>query len=332
MSAGQVILFKNAGATLPQITGVPEEQSDNGVCSFDGNDVILISKTNDATCYANRQDIIGKPNGASWGVGTSFIRGGCASETPDKDYVESNWIDLESTTVVDAADLNSNIALGTQFMGDVIWNGSWENGIADRTRNVEISSPYSASDGSFEACSLKVNAELNFDQDTEESIIVYGDLSINSSFIIGDKESLVTYDDNASITGVITKIEKSTPLVEISDNTYWSSPITNATIESTFSGVNPNRIFLIDANDTGSFPPPYSHWIVAHDAMEAGRGYSAEGNSTGVQTLTFTGTPNNGRISLAVGYKGRDDVGSENDNFNLLGNPYPCAISIKSFL
>ena len=229
--------------------------------------------------------------------------------------------------------LNSNIALGTQNIGGVVWdNSAWVNGIADRTRNVVISSPYSANDGTFEAYSLTINAELNFNQDTEESVVVYGDLTINSSFIIGDKESLIIYNDNSIITGDISKFEKSTPLVDIHDNTYWSSPITNAIIGTAFNGVDQNRIFYLDPGISGSFQAPYAHWIIAQGPMEPGRGYAAEGYATGIQDVTFIGKPNNGRISTPVGYKGSNDVDDDNDNFNLLGNPYPCAISLLSFL
>ncbi len=335
MVADQVILFQNPLASLPTGNiGVTPEPDDNNVCSFTGNDVILISRTIDGTCYGNRQDIIGNPDGNRWGEGTSFVRGGCASETPDINFVESNWINLESTVIVDGADINSNISLGTQFIGTTSWTGaSWDNGIADRTRNAVISSPYSVSNGTIVACSLTVDTSLDFDGDTEESVILYGDLTINAPFIIGDKESLVTYNPNANISGNITKIENSTPLLNIHDNTYWSSPIVNANIGTVFTGVDPNRIFYIDGNRTDYiFSPPYNHWYLASGSMQVGRGYAVEGASTDIQTVSFTGIPNNGDIPISVYYKGIDDLGDENDNFNLLGNPYPSALDLDSFL
>jgi hypothetical protein len=66
--------------------------------------------------------------------------------------------------------------------------------------------------------------------------------------------------------------------------------------------------------------------------MEAGRGYSVEGTSTGVQTITFSGIPFNGLITKSLYYSGTPDTGNDNENFNLIGNPYPTAIDIDKFL
>jgi hypothetical protein len=77
--------------------------------------------------------------------------------------------------------------------------------------------------------------------------------------------------------------------------------------------------------------------------MDVGYGYAVEGPGAPVDgngyyqsplehTVNFTGVPNNGYYSINVYYKGSSDVGSENENFNLIGNPYPTAIDIYTFL
>ena len=62
--------------------------------------------------------------------------------------------------------------------------------------------------------------------------------------------------------------------------------------------------------------------------MAEARGYSVEGSSTGIQTITFTGMPNNGNLARDLYYKGSPDTGTESENFNFIGNPYPTAIDI----
>lgn len=342
MVADQVVLFQNIAAALPSGNlGVTPEPSDNGVCSFSGNDVILISTTTDGTCYGNRQDLIGDqdPQNNRWGGEASFIRGGCASETPSANFDINDWIKLPLTEV-NTASVNTNIALGTQFVGDVTWTGAnWENGFIDRTRNAIIAAPYSANNGSIIAYSLTVNDTLDFNNpaNTTNYIDVYKDLTINAPFIIGDESSLYTRGDvNATISGNITKIENTTSLIDIHDNTYWSTPVSTANLNTVFDGVNPDRIFFLNGGDIGDFAPPYDHWFVANGGMAIAKGYAVEGsanqNVPGVQTFRFTGVPNSGDKSISVTYKGSNDEGQENDNFNLLGNPFPSAFDLDSFL
>ncbi len=343
IAPGEVILFSNQNPVMPtsahinpNVTIIP-----TAVCDFTGNDVILLSTTDDATSYTNRVDMIGSldPNNR-WGGETSFIRGGCSSELPNPDYVSSEWIELSIEGEVNIANVDSNIAIGTQAIGSTTWiSGNWENMLPDRTRNVVIESPYASSNGSIESCSLTINSDVNFDQGTQNYIIVEKELTINSngSLVLGDEESLVTIDPVANITGVITKNEKSVPLLNIHDNTYWSSPVENETIERVFvdKGVDPSRIFYLnpaDINQTWA-GTDYKHWFVASGGMEKGRGYAVEGYSTGEQLISFAGKPNNGSISFTVHYTGTPDTGSnDNNNMNLAGNPYPSTISIDPFL
>ncbi len=61
-------------------------------------------------------------------------------------------------------------------------------------------------------------------------------------------------------------------------------------------------------------------------------GYAAPGASTGVQTISFSGIPHNGPFILNAFFSGTVDTGTANENFNLIGNPYPAAIDILRIL
>jgi len=101
-------------------------------------------------------------------------------------------------------------------------------------------------------------------------------------------------------------------------------------VSTIFAGVDPTRLFDYRAGNTN---PDYAgtnfrYWWLSSGAMARGKGYTAPGSSLGVQTLTFTGIPHNGTWSTNLYYSGSADVGTANENFNLIGNPYPAAIDI----
>ena len=222
------------------------------------------------------------------------------------------------------------------------WDGtSWLPYAPNSSRDAIIEGNYDASDGNITAKSLmiKPGVELNFNKGTTNSVIVYGDLTIDGAFIIGDKESLLMLDDNAVIKGDITKNESSFPRAHTNDLTYWSSPISNADIATVFNGVRPSRIFYYDQSKSSASDPDndpdgtyWDVWVVASGKMIPGVGIAAEGpmGETGVHKITFTGPPNNGKISVPL--KGNFGDSDPQNDFNLVGNPYPSAMDIDLFL
>ena len=307
-----------------------------GSALLDGTEVVVISTLgNSNQCYNNRVDIIGeRPN--SWGVGKSFTKSYCSSESAHINFHQRDWLEL-TTNEVDVAGTQQNIDIGTYNAGSISWNGtSWSNSsLPDRSRQAVINGNYTASNGGFAVCELVVNSNLNFDSNTSNSVVIYGDLIINGSFTIGDRESLVMYNDNAFIAGNITKKEKSAPLNNIHDNTYWSSPINNAVIATVFSGVAPSRIFK---NDPSSINPAYAgsdfeHWFVATGTMVKGKGYAAESTSSvtypnGQHQISFIGKPNNGLITTQIVKNKKAEI----NDWNLIGNPYPSALNADTFI
>ena len=344
LGVDETILFKNASSSLPSVGNIGNAtQIDSPVCIFDGDDVILISISNASNSYNQRVELMGNispgssTSPAAWGTNSSFIKGGCSSESAHKEFDINDWTFLLLVDV-DNADATRNLALGTQAVGPTEFDGvSWSNLVADQSRTVIVSSSFSNANQTITACNLIVNTGINvvFDSNgsTKNSIVIYGDLTVDGSLIIGDTESLVTLDPNANL-GVITKIEKSTELFDIHDNTYWSSPVQGQQLSTIFSGVDPTRIFEFKA---GNVNPIYAgtnfkYWWVASGAMNQAVGYAAEGSSLGIQTLSFTGIPYNGSFTKNMFFSGTVDTGDANENFNLIGNPYPTAIDIKRIL
>ena len=302
--------------------------------NLSGNEIVVLSTSRGRNCYNDRVDMVGN-QGVVWGENLSLTKGGCATEMAHVDFDQNDWIVLE-TSKVDLATINQNIALGTYQLGPIYWNGSnWTDGaLPDLSRIAYIENYYDGVSDNIEACDLIVNAEVNFDNGGTNSLIVHRDLTINAPVTIGDKESLVMYDDAATITGNIVKKESSTYRNNQYDFTYWSSPIIDGQISTVFSGVNPGRIYLFDQSKTSTSDPSepgyWDRWVNASGDLSPGKGYAAEGISgtVGVHDISFNGRPNNGVIYENIHFW--DDSNLDND-FNLIGNPYPSAIDIETF-
>ncbi len=129
----------------------------------------------------------------------------------------------------------------------------------------------------------------------------------------------------------------------------WSSPIESAAITSIFPGGNPCDIFVFEESTQSwkhDFPVGYSttcygnavtftanNVISSGDGnMDIARGYFAPGNST--STRSYSGTINNGEITIPITTTNLINPGGNDwgdDDWNLIGNPYPSAISAASF-
>jgi hypothetical protein len=341
---GEIIVYTRGGG-VPSAIGTTNVVTTE-VCSFTGNDVIVISTTTGSDCYNNRRDVIGEVGAVSpedWGVDISFVKGCGNDNLPAILYDPTNiefdpnqFIEL-SLTEVNEATVGMNIAIGTHVFGNTTWTGTWSNGTADKTREVIIDAPYTNSNGSLSACDLTVNSAITMDTDGAGSnyVLVARELDINGSMTIGDTEALVMTAGATVIGGQITKIEKSTPVASNTDYTYWSSPVDSPTnIETVFTGVNSARMFSWITPGTNATFPDGNWTAAAGSSMNPGRGYLVEA-PTGIvaneqHEVTFSGTPNNGNVNVPVGI---NLASSFTDNgWNIIGNPYPSAIDIDLFL
>lgn len=168
------------------------------------------------------------------------------------------------------------------------------------------------------------------------------DVAATANFTLENASSLIQIDDVANV-GSIT-MKRTTSITKM-DYVYWSSPVENFNVSS----VSPNSSLIykwiptISTNFNG-----FGNWAGAfNEVMAKGKGYIVRGpnnfSTTTPQNFTaiFTGKANNGTISTPIArgnyngenyFNGGTKVTSADDNWNLIGNPYPSAIDAVKFV
>ncbi len=337
MAAGDVRLYSRTGAVLPlagnRAVAITAEATE--VCSFNGNDIILISTSFEDNCYNDRTDIMGvvqetgtPPN---WGLDKSFIKGCGTTELPTITFsvatgpsglLVTDYLEV-SLSEVDNADNESNMALGIHESGTTTWTTSWDKGVPDKTRAAVIGSTftYNASDGSFASCDLTVTGTLNMDGGTSNYVEVNKSLTITGTANFGDQESLYTVNSldpsniggsPVTITGTITKYETTTELSDSNDYTYWSSPVEGSNMSTVFGAPTYHQSRLYYWNQAATNVIEYGgdealgEWISSTGlTMKSGKGYISQGPQSDPYpadfkaTVSFTGKPKTGSVNLS---------------------------------
>ncbi|MDW5289120.1 choice-of-anchor D domain-containing protein [Formosa sp. PL04] len=241
-----------------------------------------------------------------------------------------------------------------------IWTGTeW---IADKTPTENsfsiINNNYNTLiHGNITTCGLYIPIEKTLTIGSDTHVEVKKELHIEGELLLKNKSSFIQGDNSEIInTGVIT-IEKETAILNAwYEYTYWSSPVKNDIFSSVFK--NSKRLYWYKASNfvdiymeennnnaqelgQDDVDDNANDWqaigenqtINGSDNLQAGVGYAATHTNTdftegNTYLYTFTGDFNNGTIYTPVE---RNDESNLDSNWNLIGNPYPSAIDVKSF-
>lgn len=298
------------------------------------------------------------PSG-NWTINPGAITGSGSSYTVSS-LAPGNYF----FTVTNSGGCVSNSSASVNFTSSgKTWNGlssdwfsasNWTpNGVPTATDCVTISnvgfSPIISGPSVAYAYAVNVPSNGNLEIASNGTLVVTDIINVNASgtFDIKNNGNLIQIN-NVTNTGNI-NMER-IAFVDNTDYVYWSSPVAgfSAANISTFSN-NTNLykwVPTIPGNGIGEF----GNWVNTTETMVLGKGYierdlnNAPVNSPVNFTSTFIGVPNNGNITTPISRGTYNTVGSypspysptnatqDDDNWNLLGNPYPSSISADAFL
>ncbi len=227
------------------------------------------------------------------------------------------------------------------------WSGTtWSNGTPTAQSIAVLNANYS---GSIIANSLNIGSFNVTLADGEVMEVVKGVTFTSGKVIMSSEASLVQRDDSADAPHI--ELTKNTRSLKRYNYTYFGSPV-EENVFSQLAGafyLNPvdnNRLYnhyKWIAGDDVLFDTPYlSAWTALNSGnfVTTGNGWISSIESqapfnndtfTGVISIKFTGTANNGIYNVGVLKSSNADL-DHGSNYNLLANPYPSAISADKFL
>lgn len=249
--------------------------------------------------------------------------------------------------------------------GTTTWNGSsWDNGIPNKNTSAIIDGNYDTGSGNFECCSLTINSEKTVTIQSGDYILAKGYLENSGTLEIMDTGAFVQRSNKGTISGsghfIVHRIS---PSYNDYDFLYWSTPVNNETIGSTFAESPSDYIYKYNTSafldlysgdypqtsgSSDSFDDNGNDWehSNSNDKMIQGKGYIALGKDSeipfdfdniesnpGQEVIFNDGKLNTGIISIPV-YKdkyntdGLSGADANHKNANLIGNPYPSAIDV----
>lgn len=225
------------------------------------------------------------------------------------------------------------------------WNGTtWTPVTPDLNTLAIINGTYdTVDDGNIDACGLTVNAGFTITINPNTYVNIQNDLTVNGVMNIMNDGSLIQISDSGVNTGNINLTR--TANIRRLDYVYWSSPVVSFPVLNISTGTPSSNVFKWLPTIAGNF----GNWTTANEIMVRGKGYIVRGPSSYNSTIqpfnaTFSGVPNTGLITPEIergtytggGYPSPTNpaitVTANDDNFNLVGNPYPSAISAMDFL
>jgi hypothetical protein len=220
--------------------------------------------------------------------------------------------------------LFSNISLSQT----TTYTGTWDNGEPNITTAAVFMTNYT-SVADIVAKSVSVSGGAQVTIASGHTFTVENDISVatNSKLIFENNSSLLQNNALSINTGNINVKRDSKPIRQF-EYTYWSAPVAGQTLIGFSPLTNSSRFYTFNAN------PAVNNYVLenANNVMLPSGGYviRAPDNFNTTQQVfngEFIGIPNNGNYTASV-----VALDPSAFNYNLIGNPYPSAISVAKLI
>ncbi|NHN25388.1 T9SS type A sorting domain-containing protein [Flavobacterium jejuense] len=187
---------------------------------------------------------------------------------------------------------------------------------------------------------IENGATLTVNSTNNLTVIDWININPSGNLELQNSSSLIQVN-NTSNTGTMNMTRNVD--IQLYDYVYWSSPVSDYTL----SNINGSNRYKWEPTQTTSYISNFGNWVSTNENMINGKGYIVRApnsftNSLQTLSTTFSGTPNNGDIITTIkrsNYDGANYTGptstpvtKDDDNWNLIGNPYPSSINAIDFL
>ena len=260
---------------------------------------------------------------------------------------------IRITLTVDRADeiwAIDDIRVEGQLPVSSTWNGAnWTPSAPTPSTKAIFDGDFNTSlNGNVEACECEIRSGRTVLVTASNFIDSQSNITNSGTLTIANNGSLIQVNDGATNTGNII-YQRTATGIRGSDYVYWSSPVTGQSVDNIYSSPTPGFKYKWNPLATNINSPLSSGiWEATSGTMDVGTGYIVRGSSNFSMAASsipavFTGPVNNGVIPVTIGRGSNttpSTVGSGNgitftnfdDNWNLVGNPYPSAIRALAFL
>lgn len=239
-----------------------------------------------------------------------------------------------TVTATNGCGTSGTVSYPVSITQPVIWDGSSFSSLPNAINqplifNGNYTSP---SNTTLAACDCTVNGTAVVTITSGSTMTLQNDLKVNAAATMTFENTAPLVQQNDVVNIGIVKVNRNSSALMRLDYTLWSSPVDGQNLLSfspltTNTGPSNIRFYTYNAN-LNQYDKVGS---AGATKFNAGTGYLIRMPNTHPTTPTvwnavFTGTPNNGLVTVPITYVTNLKL------FNVVGNPYPSPISLSSFV